>query len=144
VTTCPVTTTFLPTTTTPTTTSLITTTNFSPSTTTTTSTTNCFLQQQQIVPQQNDNNPQQKQQQQFLVNDNKSCVNVGIISPSSSSSLIGEKGLLVEPQQLSLNLTPQQTTILEEEVKPETSFPVNIFLDFIKLILYCTRDLAET
>nr|CAD2200248.1 unnamed protein product [Meloidogyne enterolobii] len=124
VTTCPVTTTFLPTTTTPTTTSLITTTNFSPSTTTTTSTTNCFLQQQQIVPQQNDNNPQQKQQQQFLVNDNKSCVNVGIISPSSSSSLIGEKGLLVEPQQLSLNLTPQQTTILEEEVKPETSFPI--------------------
>nr|CAD2171654.1 unnamed protein product [Meloidogyne enterolobii] len=115
VTTCPVTTTFLPTTTTTTTT-----TNSSLSTTTT-SNINCFLQQQQqIVSQQNDNNPQQKQ---FLVDDNKSCVNVEIISPSSSS-LIGEKGLLVEPQQLLLNLTPQQTTILEEEVKPETSFPI--------------------
>jgi len=126
VTTCPVTTTFLPTTTTTTTT-----TNSSPSTTTT-STTNCFLQQQQqIVSQQNDNNPQQ--QKQFLVDDNKSCVNVEIISPSSSS-LIGEKGLLVESQQLSLNLTPQQTTILEENLKPETSFPVNIFLVFYKIV----------
>ncbi|CAK5052290.1 unnamed protein product [Meloidogyne enterolobii] len=134
VTTCPVTTTFLPAATTTTTSSPITLTNSSLSTTTTTSTTNCFLQQQQIVPQQTDNNPQQKLQQQFLVDDNKASVNVEIIS-SSSSSLIGEKGLLVEPQQLLLNLTPQQTTILEEEVKPETSFTVNIFLVFIKFCI---------
>uniref|UniRef100_A0A915LEC8 ARID domain-containing protein n=1 Tax=Meloidogyne javanica TaxID=6303 RepID=A0A915LEC8_MELJA len=116
VTTCPVTTTFLPTTTTPTTTTPTTTTNFSPSTTTTTSTTNCFLQQQQIVPQQNDNNPQQKQQQ-FLVNDNKSCVNVGIISPSSSSSLIGEKAKITLPinesTSISLDVTPPKNNTLQ-------------------------------